>query len=373
MKTLTKLRYLPPSGGVQAGISLIEIMVGMVVGMIAVTVMLNLFANTEGRKRLTSATADTQINGQIAVVSIERDVRNAGLGLSSMGCNGILIYNENYTPTTMTLSGLPVEITANGSDQTITLMTSTDSLSVFKTGIEAWNLASAELDVENAVGFDMAYEASTSANRPLAVINQGGNCVVIQITQAQVNPNKVQHNSGTQAPYNSTQAATFFTNNGFSATGGGTLSMFGQMEAYQYSLNSATDVLRVANLTPLTGGSAAPVDLVYGVVALRAQYGLDLNGDGILDDTDSDGVGNFIAHDDASVTWSSVLPNNVIAVRVALVVRASHFDKDYDTASVSWWEGGTANTLNFTNDDRRYRYRVFESVIPLRNPIWNIP
>lgn len=364
MKTLTKLRYLPPSGGVQAGISLIEIMVGMVVGMIAVTVMLNLFANTEGRKRLTSATADTQINGQIALVSIERDVRNAGLGLSSTGCNGILIYNVNFPPpSTMSLSGLPVEITANGSDQTITLMTSTDSLSVYKTKVEAWNLASAELDVENAIGFDMAYEASTSANRPLAMINQGGNCAVVQITQAQVNPNKVQHNSGIQAPYNASQAATFFTDNGFTATGAATLSMFGQMETYRYSLNTVANVLEVTNLTPLSGGATTD-QLVYGVVALRAEYGLDLDGDGVLD--------GFYPHDDASVP-SPLLPTHMMAVRVALVVRASHYDKDYDTASISWWESGTANTLNFSNDDRHYRYRVFESVIPLRNPIWNLP
>ena len=346
----------------EKGISLVEIMIGLAVGMIAVTVMLNLFATTAQRNNVTTSTSDAQINGQIALVSIERDARNAGLGLSTMACdNGITIYNVNYSPTTFTLSGMPIEITGNGSDQTITITTSTDSLGAFTTTINKWNLASAEIDVANTVGFEIVYDNSSSTNRPLALIKQSGKCAVIQLTQVQPSAKKVQHNPGNQAPFNPQQAKSFFEGLGYSDSAGGNVSLFGSIETYQYRLTG--DTLEAVNLTPAGGGVSTTDQLVSGVVALRAQYGIDRNNDGVID--------SFIAHNDASFATNPLKSDEVLAIRVALVVRASHRDGSYTADDVSWWEGGSSNTYTVPTGQKNFRYRVFESVIPLRNPIWN--
>lgn len=346
----------------EKGISIVEIMVGLAVGMLAVTVMLNLFATTAQRNNVTTSTADAQINGQIALVSIERDARNAGLGLSTMTCdNGITIHNENYSPTTFNLSGLPIEITGNGSDQTVTITTSTDSLGAFTTTINKWNLASAEIDVANTVGFEIAYDNSSSTNRPLALIKQSGKCAVIQLTQVQPSAKKVQHNPGNEAPFNPKQAKTFFEGLGYSDSAGGNVSLFGAIEAYRYQLNG--DTLEAVNLTPAGGGVSTTDQLVSGVVALRAQYGIDRNKDGVID--------SFIAHNDSSFATNPLKSDEVLAIRVALVVRADQRDGSYTAIDPTWWEGGSNNTYTVPSDQKNFRYRVFESVIPLRNPIWN--
>jgi type IV pilus assembly protein PilW len=46
-----------------AGFSLVEIMVGLAIGMLAVIVILQVFALSEGRKRTTTSGGDAQSNG----------------------------------------------------------------------------------------------------------------------------------------------------------------------------------------------------------------------------------------------------------------------------------------------------------------------
>jgi type IV pilus assembly protein PilW len=87
----------------------------------------------------------------------------------------------------------------------------------------------------------------------------------------------------------------------------------------------------------------------------------------------------------------------VRAIRVALLARSSQWDQNHCAASRPQWTSGASGALALTpftmtnvdgaadpypvalpptcnaadpNDWRRYRYSVYETVIPLRNMIW---
>lgn len=105
-----------------------------------------------------------------------------------------------------------------------------------------------------------------------------------------------------------------------------------------------------------------------GVVLMKAEYGTDSNGDGVVDNTE----------------WSTATPANplsVLAIRVAIVARSAKPEKPNSsgvctTTTVSpTWAGGTLDLsgnrgLASGDDWKCYRYKVFQTTVPLRNVIW---
>src|SRR6185312_369621 len=66
----------------QIGFSIIEIMVGVVIGMIAVLVIYQVFATSEGIKRNITAAGDAQQNGLLSSFMMGIELANAGNGLA---------------------------------------------------------------------------------------------------------------------------------------------------------------------------------------------------------------------------------------------------------------------------------------------------
>ena len=97
-----------------------------------------------------------------------------------------------------------------------------------------------------------------------------------------------------------------------------------------------------------------------GVVSIRAQYGRDTNADGYVDVYDNTAP--------ASAT-------DVVAVQLAVVARSGQLEKTaVSPATLVLWNGGTtanggAITLNAAA--QLYRYKVYQTTIPLRNVLWN--
>ena len=76
------------------------------------------------------------------------------------------------------------------------------------------------------------------------------------------------------------------------------------------------------------------------------------------------------------------------AIRLALVARSAQFEKENVTLAAPVWSGSTVSNVPPTNPTavpigaptnpdgtpdalwQRYRYRVFETVVPLRNVAW---
>lgn len=66
---------------IQAGFSLVELMVGLVIGLIATIVVMQTFSAFEGSKRTTTGIADAQTNGNIGLYMIQRELQFAGYGI----------------------------------------------------------------------------------------------------------------------------------------------------------------------------------------------------------------------------------------------------------------------------------------------------
>jgi type IV pilus assembly protein PilW len=68
-------------------------------------------------------------------------------------------------------------------------------------------------------------------------------------------------------------------------------------------------------------------------------------------------------------------------VRIAIVTRSAQYETDVVTPPSLTMFGGadaiadvaTTVTMTLTADQRHYRYKVLETVIPLRNAMWNSP
>jgi type IV pilus assembly protein PilW len=63
------------------GFTIVEVMVGLVLGMIGIIIMFQVFEVFEGQRRTTVAGGNTQTAGHLAMYNIERQARLAGLGL----------------------------------------------------------------------------------------------------------------------------------------------------------------------------------------------------------------------------------------------------------------------------------------------------
>jgi hypothetical protein len=104
---------------------------------------------------------------------------------------------------------------------------------------------------------------------------------------------------------------------------------------------------------------------------MKLLYGLDANGDGVLEWVSA-----------ATSPWTpaellSGIPGpNLIAqlktlkaVRIGIVVRGEQWDRD--APPVSWSLFGGVYSGTFARAGGNYRYRTYETVIPVRNALWN--
>ena len=64
------------------GFGLVEIMVGLIVGLISMVIIMQVYSVFEGQKRATTTGSDAQTNGALALYLMEREIRAAGYGLT---------------------------------------------------------------------------------------------------------------------------------------------------------------------------------------------------------------------------------------------------------------------------------------------------
>ena len=99
-------------GGVR-GVSLVELMVGLVIGLVAVIVVMQVFAVSEGSRRTTTGGDDAQMAGFLALGTLQQDLRQAGVGVNArrlVGCdltlpNGVVV--DNLGPVTINHPDIP--------------------------------------------------------------------------------------------------------------------------------------------------------------------------------------------------------------------------------------------------------------------------
>jgi type IV pilus assembly protein PilW len=381
---------------------MIELMVAMLIGLIGTVIIFQVFEVSEGIKRTTTSGGDAQQNGAIALYVMEQDLRNSGMGFNETpyaGCN-VVGFDSTQTPQNFpvvpnTMPMVPVLI------RTGAATTTPDSLSVFygsQTRIASPTTITANMDPVRA-GTD-----------PLRVMNRFGfregdlilmleppppppgvakSCAIMEVTGVPTTDSSiVNHDSGGYTLTWTTPAlgktARFNAPGGLGIVyaGAGTLNaarVFNLGNLYDanaismpvyntYSISSNT-------LTIASAFSANPPAAVAdNIVHMRAQYGVDDGG--VLGTTAGDGiVDRYVT---GTPNWRYVL-----AVRIALVARSALAEKP-STGSVCntttdgtggtldtrpTWSGGTFD-LSADPSWSCYRYKVFETTIPLRNWIW---
>jgi type IV pilus assembly protein PilW len=109
--------------------------------------------------------------------------------------------------------------------------------------------------------------------------------------------------------------------------------------------------------------------LADGVMEMHALYGLDTNGDGIINTwVAPDATG----YDVLTMMKSASLIKQVVAVRVGLILRSATLERGDVSLTIPAMFSDTGlkrDPVALTGDDRRYRYRVVEFTIPLRNAL----
>src|SRR5439155_165247 len=83
------------------GFSMVELMVAMVISLIGVIIIFQVFETSEGVRRTATSGGDAQQNGAVALYFMERDLRNAGMGINDTiyaGCNMIGSDSARTTP-----------------------------------------------------------------------------------------------------------------------------------------------------------------------------------------------------------------------------------------------------------------------------------
>jgi type IV pilus assembly protein PilW len=350
----------------QTGFSLIELMVGLAIGMLAIVVIIQVMTVFEAQRRTTTGSADAQTNGGIALYSIAREVQMGGYPL-------LPVTNSALECTTVTFGGTgitgiaPVIVTdgvaavgVNASD-TITIRYGNTM-----TG-------GALTQISSLVGSDATVLSNLSCQvGDVTLISSGATCAISTATA-------LPTVAGTPPIYKVTLANTT------AAASGANFGCVGSWNEVTYAVNQATGNLE--RTAVVNGVSTGTIPSVVGVVNLQAQYGISatVNSNQIIQWVDASGA-----------TWAAPTVanrNRIKAIRIAVVARNAKIEPGVVSTACSstttaaptglcaWpatvtFDGNVwaAPAIDLSPGDpnwARYRYRVFETIIPLRNVIWS--
>lgn len=345
----------------QAGFSLVEILVGLVIGLLVTLVIMQVFSVFEGQKRSTMGTADAQTNGNIALYNVQRDVQLAGFGAP-------IFYPANNPLYCAVGSGIsPVTIVDGGgvagASDMVTVHYGSSPSGGFPVIIRASipipsadNPKAVRIGVDTNMGCQVNDIALVSSGAPIAcnltTVIGPSDIKMIPVPSTPPDTTHIELKDGTGVA----------VDNIVSCMGGG-------WGAFTYAINN--------NQLERNG-----VPSVAEIVNIQAQYGISK-----FPSTNS--VEAWV--DASGATWgsASITPtdrNRIKAVRVALVARNGLLEKSNVTNTCTTAKGiinngpcawddtnvDAAPKIDLSNnaDWQRYRYRVYETIIPIRSMIW---
>lgn len=383
----------------QRGFSLVELMVGMAIGLIGITIITHLYLTNEKYKRSTTGAGTAQVNGAIALYTLERDIRASGYGVNhsaALGCTCVgagcspvrYHYNGVYSfppaagavSTRPPLTAAPVVITSTaGTPDTITVLSSTDSEGAVPNVLfENMANAAANLRTDGTAGYSVPLAGTefVAPNGNFLIVSQAGTCMLTRVTN--VVPGSTlertsasQWNPGAGSLLPTFLAGAYVFNLGVTPVWR-TYSVLTTANAYK---------LQVVDVLKLIDGSGSQMQIVDDIVDVQAEYGRDANNNGTVEATE----------------WSPTAPANptewqqVLAIRLGVLARSGNYEQPDPpgsacaaTTSTPEWSGSfVAGTIPPKSTPKPesaftvpggvpscYKHRVFETVIPLRNMIW---
>lgn len=392
-----KPRYHTMYAG-ERGFSLVEILVAMVIALIGMLVIFQSFDTFEAQKRTTTSATDAQESGLMALNAIERDVRLAGYGLfynNQLVCNRMNVWTGTAA---LQVPLMPVMITdgGTGSDMIVTSY-STSAFGSLPAQLLLDTTTSAQpLQVNNATR-----TAGFSVSNMLLVANPtlGRNCTRLQVSGTTLAADggslTIATASATAAPANPPTGTNLF------ATAPNPVASYGNSPAEPsivinmgaFTRNQFSVVINASNRDgelqqlDMTNAAATSVTLASGIVNMQAQLGVSAA-------PTTQEINNWV---NPTGTWAPTAISladigRVKAIRVAIVSRSSQMERTTTMSSgnvtstcttpvgtvnngpCAWDDTGTtaAPQIDLSGDTnwQRYRYRVYETIIPIRNVMW---
>lgn len=384
----------------QRGFTLVEILVGMVIGLLCMLAIQQFFAVSERQKRTTTGGSDAQTSGAVALFSLEREARLAGFGTSSdelLKCNSVFVYDDtsgstkavSYSPITINPPASRVLPGQNGTDVIQIVYSSSEGVSI-GTGANQPSLSSANFKVKSRYGFtqgDLAIAIQDFGNA------KGAQCTMYEITQVAgqcgappggqsdvlvagsgAYKNVYKNCTNGQSRWNGPGA--FPTPAGEPAIQqitNGTLYNVGPLptnQAYAIRNNNLTACDVAFSDCTLASNFTTVAD---NIVGMRAVYGWN------------SGAGN-------TFEWTRKAPSTpaewqtLSAIRVVLIARNAQPDKpkadgtcdatpDKNRPDNNTWmsqsvAGAEIDLSTLGADWSCYRYKMFQTVVPIRNILW---
>lgn len=409
------------------GFGMIELLVGMAVSLITVLVITQTLSLSEGFKRTTTSGADAQTNGLMALRTLESEIRMAGYGLTragSMACPRIRTwYNSscaaagNPTPSGYINVQSAVTITDGGSGASDTIQVNYSSSEV---GYAPLNIVSIPSGSSNVTKVRTTSGLKECQKVLYASTDGTQDCTMLQVTNiANNNVNFTTSSGQNNSCYNPSGGLMDSAFNPAQTPALPTIDFASYkillnvgdwvMRSYSVSKTSGIDefFLRRTNLSSASndgcttsGEDTTPpiLDLYSNIVNIQAQYGVAPAGSqtvdcwtDAIDQTTSSGVPT---HCQVNWTASGITPDNakrIKAVRIAVVARSALSERpsttggscDTTTTAPVAWNNSSGATTNLAptislsagssavSNWQCYRYKVYQSVIPLINVVWS--
>lgn len=374
---------------VQRGVTLIELLVAMVISLVLTLAVTSIVIVGESHKRTTTSTNDTSQSGAYAMVVLDRALRSAGSGFvqaANRGAFGCRLHAGTMLPRTTafpapfaaafltgatgTLRVAPVLIAKNQSDA------GSDVLVVMRGNGATGDVPRRLTDIGDATTLRLDSTVGFGAN-DVALVSQSGidYCLITQVASAAgsavtLNPSGTYYTAGTDP-------ATLASLTGSTST---YVSLLGNASAgnVQFQLFGVGANRTLFSYDLMHGDGDASLAVADSVVELHAIYGLDTNEDGILDAWASP---SDTGYDVATVMATPATIKRIVAVRIALILRNTNYEKEMVAAhELPYFQGVTnasgtslagkltlAASATTENEARHFRYRVIESTIPIRN------
>ena len=382
------------------GFSIVELMVSVVIGLLALMFATRLITGGEQDRQAALGGSDAMQNGMMAMFSISNDISQAGFGLNDpilAGCDTKML-DGNGVGTGYQL----LQATRNGATITplapaVILNNGLDSDTVaFSGGGALAGTASVRLSEAYTGGAVLAIDRPAygfAINDVIVVAPElppstGPKCSLVQLSTAPASGTALNFASGTGLRYNNGTLGNAFSIKSRVFN----LGPANRLSFHTWSVNKG--FLQLA-ATDVEGTQTAAATVADNIVSIKAQYGFDTRATADFKPEQGTVVSQWSADmidaDGKGGAGSAGDYQRIAAIRLAVVARskvperpaangtctATPADKapvvfavtqDGTTAPASIKP--TVAVAGDTVDWTCYRYRVFETIVPIRNTAW---